>query len=80
MSGLNSVVLVGLAGMMLVFASFVVKKWLWLYSFNLSGASLLALYAWLRRDYIFLVVEAGLAIFLAYRLLSELERGVMRGH
>jgi hypothetical protein len=64
--------ILGLAGMALVFASFIVKDWRWLYSFNLSGATLLTLYAWLRGDPVFTAVEAGIAAFLAYRLYAEL--------
>ncbi|MEB2837115.1 MAG: hypothetical protein GSR80_001269 [Desulfurococcales archaeon] len=63
----------GLAGMVLVFASFVVKSWVWLYSLNLSGTVVLTLYAYLRRDPIFTVVEAGIALFLAYRLAGEIK-------
>ncbi len=67
--------LVGLAGMLLVFTSFVVKRWVWLYGFNLAGTLLLTLYAILIGDPIFTVVEAGIAVFLAYRLLGELRLG-----
>ncbi|MEB3859719.1 MAG: hypothetical protein LRS43_00755 [Desulfurococcales archaeon] len=66
--------LIGIAGLLLVFTSFTVKNWLWLYSFNLTGALLLTLYAYLIRDPIFTIVEAGISGFLAYRLLSELKR------
>ena len=59
--------------MILVFLSFIVKDWRWLYSFNLSGALLLTLYAYLRRDPIFTVVELGIAVFLAYRLFQEIK-------
>jgi hypothetical protein len=68
----------GLAGMALVFASFIVKSWAWLYAFNMSGAVLLTLYAYLRGDPIFTVVEAGIVAFLAYRLHQEL-RGRTHG-
>ena len=63
--------LLGLAGMVLVFASFIVKRWTWLYAFNMSGAILLTLYAYLRGDPVFTAVEAGIVGFLAYRLLRE---------
>ena len=66
---------IGIVGMLLVFASFVVKDWRWLYSFNLSGAVLLTLYAYLRRDGVFFVVELGISAFLAYRLVRELRSG-----
>ena len=74
-----------MAGMILVFLSFIVKRWVWLYSFNMSGALLLAIYAYLQGDMIFTVVEAGIVLFLLYRLLNELkshrrdERGAARG-
>jgi len=64
--------LLGLAGMLLVFASFLVKRWVWLYSLNMSGALLLTLYAYLRRDPVFTIVEAWITGFLAFRLVSEL--------
>ncbi|MCE4599118.1 MAG: hypothetical protein F7C81_02860 [Desulfurococcales archaeon] len=64
--------LIGLAGMILVFASFIVKRWTWLYTFNASGATLLALYALLRDDAIFFVVEVGIVMFLLYKLSREL--------
>ena len=66
--------IVGLAGMLLVFLSFIVKRWSWLYAFNLAGTLLLALYAVIIGDPIFTVVEAGIALFLAWRLLREIRR------
>jgi len=71
-AGVEPVRLLGLAGMLLVFASFIVKRWLWLYALNLAGTLLLTLYAILIGDPVFTVVEAGIAAFLAYRLLGEL--------
>ena len=68
----SGVELIGLAGMVLVFLSFIVKKWVWLYTFNMSGAILLAIYAYLQGDIIFTVVEAGIVLFLLYRLVNEL--------
>ncbi len=65
--------LVGLSGMFFVFLSFIIKKWIWLYTFNLTGTSLLALYAYLKHDLIFLIVEAGLVFFLSYRLVNEIK-------
>ncbi len=64
--------LLGLLGMLLVFASFIVKDWKWLYTFNMSGAMILAYYAYLNNDPIFTAVEAGIVGFLAYRLYNEL--------
>ena len=72
MCSMDSVQMLGVAGMLLVFASFIVKRWVWLYSFNMTGAILLAVYAYLKGDYVFLVVESGIVGFLAYRLLGEL--------
>ena len=70
----------GLAGMLLVFASFIVKRWTWLYAFNMTGALLLTVYAYLQGDPIFTVVEAGIVAFLAYRLAMELKgRRAARG-
>lgn len=69
---LDPVEIIGLAGMILVFLSFIVKKWVWLYAFNMSGATLLTVYAYLRGDAIFTVVELGIVLFLLYRLLGEL--------
>ncbi len=63
----------GLLGMILVFSSFIVKKWIWLYTFNLVGTAILALYAYIRKDLIFLIVEVGLVFFLFYRLFNELK-------
>ncbi len=71
---MDGVQLLGIAGMLLVFASFIVKRWIWLYSFNMTGALLLAVYAYLRGDYVFLVVETGIVVFLAYRLLGEVSK------
>lgn len=68
---MDPVELLGLAGMVLVFASFIVKRWVWLYAFNMSGAILLTLYAYLRGDPVFTAVEAGIVGFLAYRLVGE---------
>ncbi len=74
MPSMEGVQLLGIAGMLLVFASFIVKRWIWLYSFNMTGALLLAVYAYLRGDYVFLVVETGIVVFLAYRLLGEVSK------
>jgi len=74
MHTIDPVELLGLAGMILVFLSFIVKDWRWLYGFNMSGAILLTLYAYLRGDPIFTIVEAGIVVFLAYRLAGELRR------
>ncbi len=63
--------LIGLVGMILVFLSFIVKRWLWLYLFNASGAAFLALYAYLEGNMIFLLVELGILFFLSYRLVQE---------
>ncbi|MCE4602998.1 MAG: hypothetical protein F7C08_03265 [Desulfurococcales archaeon] len=68
----------GVAGMLLVFASFIVKRWAWLYGFNMSGAILLTFYAYLRGDPVFVVVEAGIVAFLAYRLYVELRGGPVK--
>jgi hypothetical protein len=65
--------LLGIIGMILVFASFLVKRWVWLYSLNMSGALLLTIYAYLRRDLVFTLVEAWITGFLAYRLANELK-------
>ncbi len=63
--------MVGVAGMLLVFASFIVKDWRWLYSLNLAGSLTLLFYAYLRGDPVFVVVEAGIVGMLAYRLYGE---------
>jgi lipid-A-disaccharide synthase-like uncharacterized protein len=65
--------IIGLTGMMLVFISFIVRDWRWLYTFNMAGALLLTLYAYLRRDAVFTIVEAGITLFLAYRLYGEIK-------
>ena len=64
--------LLGLTGMILVFASFIVKDWRWLYSFNMTGAALLAAYAYILDNKVFLAVETGIVAFLAYRLAGEI--------
>jgi len=69
----DTVQLIGLAGMILVFASFIVKRWVWLYTFNMTGAVLLTIYAYLQGDPVFTIVEAGIVAFLAYRLVNELK-------
>ncbi len=71
---------IGFIGLILVFVSFVVKSWIWLYVFNMSGSTILALYAYLRGDLVFTILEAGIVIFLVRRLVSELrQRGRSRG-
>ncbi len=64
--------ILGLVGMILVFISFIVKDWKWLYAFNMSGATILAIYAYLNNDPVFTVVEAGIVFFLAIRLVREI--------
>ena len=72
MGVISGVEALGLLGMILVFISFIVKDWKWLYTFNMSGALVLTIYAWLRRDAVFTIVEAGIFLFLLYRLAEEL--------
>ncbi|MCE4600909.1 MAG: hypothetical protein F7C38_05020 [Desulfurococcales archaeon] len=62
----------GVAGMLLVFASFTVRNWLWLYTLNLAGTLLLDLYAVLQGDPVFTLLETGIALFLLYRVGNEL--------
>ncbi len=61
----------GYLGMCLVFASFIVKRWSWLYSLNAVGALILALYAYLIGNAVFTILECGLAAYLFARLYSE---------
>lgn len=70
---------IGVLGIILVFASFIVKDWRWLYAFNMSGAALLAVYAYFTGSPVFLVVESGIVVFLAYRLYKELTGGYKDG-
>jgi len=72
--GVDPVQTIGLVGMILVFLSFLVKKWTWLYTFNMSGAILLTIYAYLKKDIIFTIVEVGIVAFLLYRLAGELKQ------
>jgi len=69
---MDAVQALGLAGILLVFASFIMKRWTWLYALNMAGATLLTVYAYLRGDPIFTVLQAGIVAFLAYRLWREL--------
>jgi len=71
--------LLGFAGLILVFLSFVVRKWVWLYSFNMSGAVLLTVYALLRGNIVFTILELGIALFLAHRLINEVRSRRRRG-
>lgn len=68
---LESVQLIGVIGMLLVFTSFTIRNWMWLYMFNLLGTLLLDVYAIIRRDAVFAALESGIALFLAYRLIGE---------
>ncbi|MCE4618792.1 MAG: hypothetical protein F7C37_05040 [Desulfurococcales archaeon] len=68
---LDSTQLIGVIGMLLVFTSFTIRNWIWLYMFNLLGTLLLDVYAIIRRDAVFAALETGIAIFLAYRLVDE---------
>ena len=63
----------GVIGMILVLVSFVVKDWRWLYSFNMTGAFLLTIYAYLNRDMVFTILEAVIVAIQAYRLAGELK-------
>jgi len=71
--GLDTVL--GYVGLILVFASFAVKRWEWLYAFNMSGAVILSIYALIKGETVFFILQTGIAIFLAYRLINELKRG-----
>ena len=63
----------GVTGMILVLISFIVKDWRWLYSFNMTGAFLLTIYAYMNRDMVFTVLEAVIVGIQAYRLMGELK-------
>lgn len=65
---------IGIVGMLLVFASFIAKNWIWLYSLNLMGSTLLMLYAILNKDPVFTILEAGIVSLLVYRLIGEVKR------
>ncbi len=67
--------ILGYVGLALVFVSFIVKKWWWLYAFNLCGTILLAIYAYLIKSIVFTVLEVGIAILLTYRFINELRQG-----
>lgn len=64
---------IGVIGLILVFASFVVKKWTWLYAFNLSGALLLSVYAYLVGNIIFFVLQCGISVLLSCRLIASVK-------
>ena len=64
---------IGFLGLVLVFVSFIIKRWLWLYTFNMIGSAILTIYAYLRGNLIFTVLEAGLVFFLLRRFLEELK-------
>lgn len=72
---LDATQIVGVCGMLLVFASFTIRKWIWLYSLNLAGTLLLDAYAIMRRDNVFAALELGIALFLTYRLINERRMG-----
>jgi len=61
----------GYIGLGLVFASFVIKRWTWLYTLNALGATVLAIYAHLVGNTVFTILEGGLAIYLLTKLYSE---------
>ena len=70
---IDPVTVIGLMGAMLVFTSFIMKKWVWLYSLNLSGATLLLINAYLTKNLVFLVLQSGIVALLSYRLIRELK-------
>ncbi|MEM0366284.1 MAG: hypothetical protein QXR02_02310 [Acidilobaceae archaeon] len=67
--------IIGLIGLILVFTSFTVRNWIWLYIFNMTGTLLLTIYAYTIGNIIFTVLEGGLVVFLTYRLLQTLRTG-----
>ena len=71
---INTVEMIGVTGMLLVFTSFIAKNWVWLYSLNLTGSTLLMLYAILNHDPVFTILEAGIVALLIYRLTGEIRR------
>lgn len=66
---------IGVAGMLLVFASFLIRNWVWLYGLNLAGTLLLDVYAVIRRDAVFATLESGIALVLVYRFIREIRGG-----
>ncbi len=62
---------IGYVGLGLVFASFIIKRWTWLYTLNAIGATLLTIYAYLIGNHVFTILEGGLAAYLVARICSE---------
>ncbi len=61
----------GYLGLCLVFASFLVKRWSWLYTLNGLGASILAVYAYMIGNKVFTILESVLALYLFAKLYRE---------
>jgi len=61
----------GYLGLCLVFASFAVKRWSWLYTLNGMGAVVLAIYAYLVGNTVFTLLESVLAAYLFTKLYRE---------
>jgi len=73
-TALSYVEAIGLIGLVLVFASFIIRNWVWLYALNLSGALMLAVYAFLVGNTIFLILQCGIALLLTYRLIIIIKK------
>lgn len=65
--------LIGAAGLVLVLISFSVRKFLWIYSFNLTGTLLLLAYSIILGDPIFITLQISIGLILIYRLFNELK-------
>ncbi len=80
MLSIDIIEVIGFIGLVLVFVSFIIKSWIWLYVFNMSGSAILTLYAYLRGNLVFTILEAGIVVFLVHRLVNELrQRSRSRG-
>lgn len=64
--------LIGAFGMLLIFSSFIVKAWKWLYTLNFIGTIFLATYAYILGDIVFMTMETGILLFLTYRIMDEI--------
>lgn len=64
--------ILGYLGMVFVFASFIMRNWLWLHVFNGIGTALLLIYALLSGNIVFAVVEGGVLALLLYKVYQDL--------
>ena len=70
---LTSSSFIGFAGLILVFISFTVRKFHWIYGVNIIGTGLLEIYSIILGNFVFIAAEGMILVVLSYRFAREVK-------